>query len=182
MVITKAKFWTKAVQGENVEHVKIAYKDGDSETVIHEQGPNAVGTEQFYQAFWNLPLYVCKICGLDESLKTGIVCKDVSINPSEDKEGNDTTEYKLLCTLKAGHANAALAVSIQHKFIPEGFAEAIDQLVDEAEKYVDGERNQTNAFDQKTEELKQDIDNSEAEQTDVFDSSENDDHEVQEDE
>lgn len=172
MVITKAKYWTKAVQSENVEHVRISYIDNEgngTEITMHECGPNAVGTEEFYTAFANLPLYVCKICGLDDSLKTGISCRDISINPNEDKDGNDTTEYKLLCTLKAGHANAVLAVSIQHKFIPEGFEDAVLQLVKAAEKYVEGERNQLNAFGQKTEELEGDIEKSEAEENDLFD-------------
>lgn len=153
MVITKAKFWSKAVQGTNVEHVKIGYTDGDTETIVHEQGPCAVATEKFYNAFWNLPLYVTKICGLDEGLKTGIAIRDIALTPSEDKNGNDTTEYKLLCTLKAGHANAVLAVSIQHKYIPEGFELAMKNLIEQAEKYVAGERSQVELLQQKQEEL-----------------------------
>lgn len=144
--ITKVKFWSKAVQGENVEHVKIGYKDLEGDQMIHKVGNTAVATEEFYNAFYNLPIYVCKICALDEELQNGIFCKDVSISPSEDKEGNDTTEYTLLCTLKAGHATAVLSVSIQHKFIPEGFDQAIQTLIREAEAYIEGKRGQIDAF------------------------------------
>lgn len=171
MVITKIKYWSKAVADENVEHVRIAYIDNEgngTEITMHESGPNAVGTEEFYSAFANLPPYVCLICGLNEQYKTGIFCRDVSIAPSEDKDGNDTTRYDLMCTMKAGHANAVLSVSVQHKFIPEGFAEAIEQLIAAAEKYVKGERNQLNVFGQKSEELENDIENSEAEESDLF--------------
>lgn len=169
MVITKIKYWSKAVAGGNVEHVRIAYIDNEgngTEITMHESGPNAVGTEEFYSAFANLPPYVCLICGLNEQYKTGIFCRDVSIAPSEDKDGNDTTRYDLMCTMKAGHANAVLAVSVQHKFIPEGFAEAIEQLIAAAEKYVEGERNQTNAFENKQEELQEKA--SEAVENDLF--------------
>lgn len=140
MDITKIKYWTKAIKGENVEHVKIGYSDGDADNILHQYGVTAVALPSFYDAFNNLPVYVTKMCGLDEGLKTGIFVRDVSIDPSEDKDGNDTTRYTLIATLKAGHTNAVLAVSVQHKFIPEGFEDAISTLIDEAAKYVAGER------------------------------------------
>jgi len=150
MDITKIKYWTKAIKGENVEHVKIGYSDGDADNILHQYGVTAVALPSFYDAFNNLPIYVTKMCGLDEVLKTGIFVRDVSIDYSEDKDGNNTSRYTLFSTLKAGHANAVLVVSVQHKFIPEGFEDAINTLIDEAEKYIDGERQeeaQTDLFE-----------------------------------
>jgi hypothetical protein len=146
MEIKKAKFWSKSVQGENIEHVRIEYKDGDSIHVLHQFDKCAVAAPEFYDAFNNLPVYVCKMAGLGEGLKHGIFVSDVQIEKSEDKHGNDTSIYKLICKLKAGYSNANLIVTCQHKYIPEGFAQAIKKLIDESKEYIDGKREQINLF------------------------------------
>lgn len=150
MKITKVKHWTKTVQSESVGHVRVAYTDGDSDIAVHQFGEGAEAEPEFYEAFDNMSPYVCKICGLPEELKTGIQVRDISISPSEDKEGSDTTEYRLTGSLKAGHATSTIIVSVQHKFIPEGFAEAVKWLTEKAEEYVQGVRQQTELFDSET--------------------------------
>jgi hypothetical protein len=148
MEIKKAKFWSKSVHGENIEHVRIEYKDGDSIHVLHQFDKCAVATPEFYDAFNNLPVYVCIMAGLGEGLKHGIFVSDVQIEKSEDKKGNETTIYKLICKLKAGHSNVSLIVSCQHKYIPEGFDQAIKKLIDESKGYIDGKREQLDLFQQ----------------------------------
>jgi hypothetical protein len=148
MEIKKAKFWSKSVHGENIEHVRIEYKDGDSIHVLHQFDKCAVATPEFYDAFNNLPVYVCIMAGLGEGLKHGIFVSDVQIEKSEDKKGNETTIYKLICKLKAGHSNVSLIVSCQHKYIPEGFDQAIKKLIDESKGYIDGKRDQLDLFQQ----------------------------------
>jgi hypothetical protein len=150
MEIKKAKFWSKSVQGENIEHVRIEYKDGDSIHVLHQFDKCAVAAPEFYDAFNNLPVYVCKMAGLGEGLKHGIFVSDVQIEKSEDKKGNETTIYKLICKLKAGYSNANLIVTCQHKYIPEGFAQAIKKLIDESKEYIAGKREQLDLFQQQT--------------------------------
>lgn len=148
MEITRVKHWTKVVQSENVEHVLIGYNDGDSKHVLHQFDKLAIAAPEFYQAFYNLPVYVCKIMHVGEGLKNGIFVSDVSITKDEDKEGNNTSIYKLICRMKSGHANTVITVTVQHKYIPEGFEQAINALIAEAKEYIGGKREQVDMFQQ----------------------------------
>lgn len=152
MEITRVKHWTKVVQSENVEHVLIGYDDGDSKHVLHQFDKLAIAAPEFYQAFDNLPVYVCKIMHVGEGLKNGIFVNDVSITKDEDKEGNNTSIYKLICRMKSGHANTVISVTVQHKHIPEGFEQAINALIVEAKEYIGGKREQVDMFDAQPEE------------------------------
>lgn len=147
MEITKIKVWTKVVKGNTIDHVRIAYNEGETETVVHKFGEDAIAAPEFYADIENLSPYVCKCCGISDDLKTAINVRDISIKPSEDKEGNETTQYTMDCSLKSGHATSSIKVSIQHKFIPEGFEDAVLSLINEAEEYVNGKRQQTELFD-----------------------------------
>lgn len=148
MEITKVKYWRKIVQGEGTDHVKIAYIEGDKEITMHQSGENATAAPEFYQGFKDMALPVCRACGLPEELATGIRVNSISLASSEDKEGNDNTTYTFSCTLKAGHARAELSVTIQHKFLPEGFEDAVVAITAQAEEYAKGTRGQTNLFDE----------------------------------
>lgn len=148
MQISRIKYWTKAVQGTNVEHVRIIYSEGDTEINLHESGEDARAHKDFYDKFSALSVYACRITHLDEELKTAIVVKDIKIETSADKEGNDTTVYTLLCSLKSGYANTTMCIKIQHKYVPENFGDAVEDLVKEAEEYVNGKREEPEAVQQ----------------------------------
>lgn len=148
MEITKVKHWRKIVQGEGTDHVRIAYIEGDKEITLHQSGENATAAPEFYEAFKAMALPICLACGLSEELATGIRVNSISLASSEDKEGNDNTTYTFSCTLKAGHARAELSVTIQHKFLPEGFEGAVVAITAQAKEYAKGTRGQTNLFDE----------------------------------
>lgn len=152
MEITRVKHWTKVVQSENVEHVLIGYDDGDSKHVLHQFDKCAIAAPEFYAAFNNLPVYVCKIMHVGEGLKNGIFVNDVSITKDEDKDGNNTSTYKIISRMKSGHANTCITVTVQHKYIPEGFEQAINALIAEAKEYIGGKREQLELFDAQPEE------------------------------
>ena len=143
MEITKVKYWSKVVQTETVDHIRIAYSEDDSEMSLHKFGDKAVAAPEFYAAFENFSPVICKTLGVDESLANAISLREISISQSEDKEGNDNTSYSLVCGLKSGHATTELKISINHKYIPEGFKEAVQDIIDEAEEYISGKRSQT---------------------------------------
>lgn len=150
MDITNVKWWKKTVKGDNVDHVRIGYAEGDMEQSLHQFGDNAEAAPEFYKAFEAFSPIVTKTVGLPEKLATGIKVDSVSITYSEDKEGTENTKYALSCKVKAGHATAVLNVTTQHKFIPEGFEEAMTALVNEAADYVEGKRAQTELFERKS--------------------------------
>lgn len=150
MEITKVKYWTKVVKQNTVDHIKISYKYSDGEFTVHKFGENDVAAPEFYAAFEDFSPIICKLCGLKESMASAFSLREISIANSEDKEGNDNSEYTMVYSLKTGHANTTIKTTINHKFLPEGFAEAIGNIVDEAEEYLNGKRSQT-MLDLKTE-------------------------------
>jgi len=140
--ITQIKHWSKVVQNENVDHVTISYTDNGSDVTKHEFGNNSTAAPEFYNDFENLSEFVCKITGLSKDYESAIAVREVKIAISEDNDGNDNTKYTLIATFKSGHAITVLNVQINHKYIPEGFDEAIQNLINEAEEYICGKRAQ----------------------------------------
>lgn len=167
MEITHVKHWSKSIRGENVQHVLIGYNDGDSKHVLHQFDKTAIAAPEFYSAFNNIPVYACKIMHVGEGLKNGIFVNDVTIQKSEDKEGNNTSVYKLTCRMKSGHANTCITITVQHKYIPEGFEQAINALIKEAQEYIGGKREQVDMFE-KTDNEPSETPKSEDDQTDLF--------------
>jgi len=152
MEITKVKHWSKMVQNETVDHVKISYSDGDKILDLHQVGMRATAAPEFYAAFENMTPVICAACGFKKQFETAIKLREISITRKEDKDGNDTTSYKMECSVKAGHANVSMTVTNQHKFVPEGFDGVVADLINEAEEYVGGKRMQTDAFESAEEE------------------------------
>lgn len=143
MEFTLIKHWSKDLQNDTVNHVTISYTEDGSDITKHEFGSNSTAAPEFYAEFDNLAPLVCKICGLDKKYNSAVSVREVKIAHSEDKEGDDNTTYTLISSFKAGHATATLKVSINHKYIPEGFEDTIQSLSDEAEEYLGGKRAQT---------------------------------------
>lgn len=143
MNITKIHYWKNVLQQDTVEHVRICYSVDGKEVNLHEFGNNTVAAPQFYKAMEDFSEHVVNTCGLSSDLVSAIKVRQINISPSEDKEGNNTTKYTIISSLKAGLANAVLTVEVQHKNIPDGFEDAMNDIIVEAEKYVEGERAQT---------------------------------------
>lgn len=142
IVIKFIKYWTKVVQQESVDHVQIKYSVDDKVIDVHQFGNKAVAAPEFYKALEDFSSFVCTAAGLSKDLASAISVREITIKPNEDSEGNDTTIYVVACDLKSGHTATALAIKVQHKFLPEGFGEAILDIVEEAEEYVNGKRAQ----------------------------------------
>lgn len=143
MNIIKVKYWSKVIQLKSVDHVKISFSDFGQETTIHEFGNNSTASPDFYKAMESFRESVCIACGWNLDLASSISVRELTIKPSEDKEGNDNTVYTVISSLKAGHTSATLRIDIQHKYLPDGFEDGINYIVEQAEKYVEGERAQT---------------------------------------
>lgn len=143
MEITKVKWWKKTVKGETTDHVRIGYNENDKELSLHQFGENAKAAPAFYEAFKAFSPLVATAIGLPAKMASGLIVDSVSISYSEDKEGNENTTYTMSVKVKAGHAGAVLNVSMNHKYIPEGFEDALSDLVGEGEDYVNGIREQT---------------------------------------
>ena len=151
MDITKIKHWSNIVQNETIDHVLINYKEGDKIVNYHQFGENAVAAPEFYSDFENMSEMVCKVTGLPKKLSSAISVREVTIAKSEDKDGNDNTKYTITSGFKSGHASTTITTSVQHKYIPEGFDEAIQNLINETEEYIGGKRQQTDLFESKEE-------------------------------
>jgi hypothetical protein len=142
MEITKIKYWTKVVQQESVDHVKIEYSDNGRDVTVHEYGNNSQAAPEFYKAMSDFSASVAAACNLPDEVVEKIAVREVSIHTSEDKEGEDNTSYVIVASLKAGTSSVTLRAEVQHKYIPEGFDDAISEIVTEAEEYVGGKRAQ----------------------------------------
>lgn len=143
MDITKVKYWNKNVKQTSVDHVQISYGENENETTLHCHDDNSTAAPEFYAAFENFSPIICKTCGLKESLASALSLREISIAQSEDKKGDDNSKYTLVYGLKSGKANTTVKTVINHKFIPEGFEEALQDITDEAEEYIGGKRTQT---------------------------------------
>lgn len=143
MEITKVKYWTKVVQQESVDHVNIEYSDKGRDMTMHEYGNNSQAAPEFYKAINQFSYSIAVACNLNDDLIDKISVREISIHPSEDKKGEDNTKYSIVASLKAGTSTATLKVEVQHKYVPEGFDDAIFAIVKEAEEYVGGKRAQT---------------------------------------
>lgn len=142
--LTRIQHWQKTVKGDTVDHVKIAYKEGDKETTLHQFGEKAVPTPSFCKAFEAMNKPVRIGTGLPESVENGIRVRSISISYSEDKKtGDENTRYLVTCGLKAGHASVSLTVQMNHRYLPEGFEKAFRNLVKQANEYMSGKREQT---------------------------------------
>jgi hypothetical protein len=142
MNITQVKHWSKTVNNEVVDHVTISYQENGSDVTKHEFGNNSTAAPEFYECFDKMAEYVCKICSIDEKYVSAISVREVKIAPSEDKEGDDNTVYSFTSGFKAGLATATLKVSVNNKYVPENFDDAIQDLINEAEEYISGKRAQ----------------------------------------
>ena len=142
MEITKVKCWSKVVQQDTVDHVKISYSEHGKDITLHEFGSNSTAAPEFYAAIKKFRESVCLSCGWNLDLAPSISVREISIKKSEDKEGNDNTVYTAISSLKAGHTTATLKTEVQHKYLPDGFEEAVKEIVEEAEEYVGGKRQQ----------------------------------------
>lgn len=171
MIIKKVKYWSKVVQNDVVDHVNVSYTKDNQDIVLHDFGNNSTAAPELYKYFDDLSPFVCLICGINKKLESAISVRDVSISPSEDKEGDDNTKYTIVSSLKAGTANATLTVSVNHKYIPEGFDDAINDLIVEAEEYVNGKRAQT-ALDLPESEAQNDPDESELPEDEEYETDE----------
>ncbi|MCK9599061.1 MAG: hypothetical protein M0R06_08480 [Sphaerochaeta sp.] len=163
MEITKVKYWSKVVQQESVDHVKIEYSDNGRDVTVHEYGNNSQAAPEFYKAMNDFSASVAAACNLPDEVIVKIAVREVSIHISEDKEGEDNTSYVIVASLKAGTSSVTLKVEVQHKYIPEGFADAIADIITEAEEYVGGKRAQV-ALDLPTTPESSDVENEEDEQ------------------
>lgn len=142
MEITKVKCWSKIVQQDKVDHVKISYNDHGQEITLHEFGNNSTAAPELYQAIDDLSEPICLACGWNLDLASSISVREITIKPSEDKDGNENTIYTVVSSLKTGHTTTTLKNVINHKYLPEGFEECISDICDEAKEYVEGKRAQ----------------------------------------
>ena len=142
MEITQVKHWSAVVQNEDIDHVTIAYKDNGSDIKKHEFGNNSTAAPEFYGAFEDLSQFVCNIMGIEKKYESAVSVREVKIAQSEDNDGNDNTKYTIHFTFKSGHATTTCKIEINHKYIPENFDDAIQDLINEAEEYIGGKRAQ----------------------------------------
>ena len=142
MNIEKVHIWKKVLQNDTVDHVEILYSE-DSKTVnLHEYGENAIPAPEFFAAIENFSEFVVAACSLPEELTSAIKVRSVSIKQSEDKDFNNNSKYTVVSSLKAGNTTATLTIDVNHKYIPEGFEENLNAIVEEAKEYINGKRNQ----------------------------------------
>lgn len=142
MEITKVKYWKKTVQQDVVDHVSIAYSENGKEVKVHEFGSNSQAAPDFYFNMESFSKCVAAACNLPDELIDKIAVREISIKKSEDKEGTDNTTYSIIASLKAGTTTAELRCTVQHKYLPEGFEDAMVKITNEAEEYIGGKRAQ----------------------------------------
>ncbi|MDD5060693.1 MAG: hypothetical protein PHN44_00210 [Candidatus Marinimicrobia bacterium] len=163
MEITKIKYWTKIVQQESVDHVKIEYSDNGRDVTVHEYGNNSQAAPEFYKAMNDFSASVAAACNLPDELIEKISVREINIKIGEDKEGEDNTHYSIIASLKSGTTVTEIRATVQHKYIPEGFEDSILEIVAQAERYIKGERAQV-ALDLPTTPESSDVENEEDEQ------------------
>lgn len=142
MNIEKVHYWKKVLQNDNVDHVAISYSEDGKAVTLHEYGNKAVAAPEFYAALENFSESVIAACSLPEELTSSIKVRSVGIKHSEDKEGSNNSVYTVVSSLKAGNTTATVTINLNHKYIPEGFEENLNAIIEEAEEYVNGKRSQ----------------------------------------
>lgn len=143
MKITKVKYWNKVVNNNMVNHVRIAYSNNGKDIILHEYGPNSEAAPEFYKAMEDFSDVVAEACNFPDEMIDKISVREISIHQSEDKEGEESTEYAIIFGIKSGTTNTTSKAELQHKYIPEKFLEGINSIINEAERYINGVRAQT---------------------------------------
>ena len=159
-LITKVKFGK-----ENKIHIEYKVeRQVNGKTDYDEFTLNCVDKPrpEFEVVFINLRKHVLEICELpaDVSDVEKVIVKGVSFSYSESESGESVMGATITASRSLSKSNAPLIINTPHKFdvahndkqpitlllTPE-CADLLYELIEEAEKYIDGERSQLNMFD-----------------------------------
>jgi hypothetical protein len=161
MDITQIKQWSKIKKGKKgasdklVNHVRVKYKEGNKDIDLHEfdlPSRPARAVPEFYKCFDDLRVFVCDICEFPEEDSAKLRINGVSISWHEaTKNSDEKTGVIFSCSrsLDNGpndlHFNTPLRYDTHPdpgQCLPDGTMDIIEDLIEHAEKYVGGEREQ----------------------------------------
>ncbi|MBN2286929.1 MAG: hypothetical protein JXI43_10810 [Tissierellales bacterium] len=117
---------------------------------------------EFYEAMADLAKFVCEMCELPDTDIERIKVRGVSFSWAGE---SNTMGAVIMAQKKLIHSNCPLNINTPHKteefyaengdekqLLPTGCADFLYALCDEAERYLNGERSQTDLFSDKEEE------------------------------
>jgi len=134
-------------------------KNGDWDEYSMVCGEKAL--PEFYEAMKNLSSFVLDMCELPKGDSSKIRVKGVSFSYGGD---NDTMGATITASKLLTHSNTDLNLNTPHKIeefysengdenqlMPDGCAYALEELIKQAERFLDGEREQLDIFSEDAE-------------------------------